>query len=49
MALAVGDIVPDFTSIIRPGETVSSAELFAAGPTAIHFYVFDFTGSMEGG
>jgi peroxiredoxin len=49
MALQVGDRVPEFSVITGPGETATSGELFAMGPTVIHFYIFDFTGSMEGG
>ena len=49
MALQVGDKVPEFTIIPGPGESMTSSELFAKGPTALHFYVFDHTGSMEGG
>ena len=50
MALNVGDKVPEFSIIPGAGEAaVSGAELFAKGPTALHFYVFDFTGSPEGG
>jgi hypothetical protein len=45
----VGDVVPAFTVLRGPGESVGSAELFTEGPTALHFYIFDFTGSPEGG
>lgn len=49
MTLQVGDTVPEFSVITGPGETATGSELFALGPTAIHFYIFDFTGSLEGG
>lgn len=49
MGLQVGDKVPDFRIFNGPGNMVSSSELFAAGPTALHFHVFDFTGTPEGG
>ncbi len=49
MALQVGEKVPEFRIIRGPGDAVSSSELFADGPTVLHFYVFDFTGSPEGG
>jgi peroxiredoxin len=47
--LAVGDRVPDFSVHRRIGELASLTELLADGPAVFHFYVFDFTGSAEGG
>jgi hypothetical protein len=44
-----GDRVPDFSVFRAFKDPVESAELFADGPTLVHFYVFDFTGSPEGG
>ena len=49
MALQVGDKVPEFRIITGPGDSATSTELLAAGPLALHFYIFDFTGSLEGG
>jgi glutaredoxin-dependent peroxiredoxin len=46
---AVGEKVPPFTLVRAVGDTVSSDELFAAGPTLIHFFPFAFTGSVEKG
>lgn len=49
MALAVGDPVPRFSLFRGFKDVVGSDELFAGGPTLLTFYVFDFTGSPEGG
>jgi hypothetical protein len=49
MALASGDLVPDFAVLRRHGEPVRGGKLWPAGPTAVLFYVFDFSGSLEGG
>jgi glutaredoxin-dependent peroxiredoxin len=49
MALQVGDSVPSFTLHKAFGEVISSDKLFAAGPTAIHFWPFSFSGNAERG
>jgi glutaredoxin-dependent peroxiredoxin len=46
---AVGEKVAPFRLVRAVGDTVSSDELFAAGPTLIHFFPFAFTGSVEKG
>lgn len=45
----VGDRVTEFSVFRAFKDPVGSAELFADGPTLVHFYVFDFSGSPEGG
>ena len=47
--LAVGDRVPEFSVFRAFKDPVGSRELFAEGPTVVHFYIFDFSGSPEGG
>ena len=42
--VAVGDIAPDFTLRRTFDEGVALAELRAAGPVVVHFYVFDYGG-----
>lgn len=49
MALQVGDTVPPFTLHRAFQEVVTSSELFAGGPTAIHFWPFSFSGNAERG
>jgi peroxiredoxin len=49
MALQVGDTVPRFTLHQSFGEVVASSDLFAEGPTAIHFWPFSFSGNAERG
>lgn len=49
MTLSAGDRVPDFSVHRKFGDAPTGKDLFAAGPTVVHFYVFDFTGSPEGG
>ncbi len=46
---AVRDRVPEFSVFRGFKDPIGSGELFAAGPTLVHFYVFDFSGSPEGG
>ena len=47
--LVVGQIVPEFTVQRRIRQPVSLSELVAQGPAVLHVYIFDFTGSHEGG
>jgi peroxiredoxin len=47
--LAVGQVVPEFTVQRRIREPVSLSELVAERPAVLHVYIFDFTGSHEGG
>jgi peroxiredoxin len=47
--LAAGQIVPEFTVQRRIRQPVSLAELVAERPAVFHVYIFDFTGSHEGG
>ena len=47
--LAVGDRVPEFSVFRAFKDPVGSRELFTEGPTVVHFYIFDFSGSPEGG
>jgi hypothetical protein len=49
MALAPGDRVPSFAVLRKHGDAVQSDELWPGGPTVVLFYVFDFSGSDEGG
>lgn len=49
MDLRPGDKIPEFTVWRAFKEPVTAAELFADGPTLVQFYIFDFTGSPEGG
>jgi hypothetical protein len=46
---AVGDRVPEFSVFRGFKDPVGSRELFEGGPTLVHFYVFDFSGSPKGG
>jgi peroxiredoxin len=47
--LAVGEVVPEFTVKRRIGQPVSLSELVAERPAVLHVYIFDFSGSQEGG
>ena len=47
--LAVGQIVPEFAVQRRIRQPVSLSELVAERPAVLHVYIFDFTGSHEGG
>ena len=47
--ISAGDRVPEFNVFRGFKDPVGSRELFAGGPTLVHFYVFDFSGSPEGG
>jgi len=47
--LAVGQIVPEFAVQRRIRQPVSLSELVAERPAVLHVYIFDFTGSLEGG
>lgn len=49
MAPAVGSKVPAFRLIRAHQDVVESGELFAAGPTVIHFFPFAFTGNQAEG
>jgi len=49
VTLVVGDRVPEFGVFRAFKDPVEGRELFADGPTLVHFYVFDFSGSPEGG
>ena len=46
---AVGDRVPEFSVFREFKDPIASPELFEGGPTLVHFYVFDFSGSPTGG
>jgi peroxiredoxin len=46
---AVGDRVPEFSVFREFKDPIASPELFEGGPTLVHFYVFDFSGSPKGG
>ena len=48
-ARSPGDLVPEFSVHRRTRELVTLSELVADGPAVFHFYIFDFTGSDEGG
>jgi peroxiredoxin len=45
----IGSKVPSFSLIRATRDVVSSDELFAEGPTVVHFFPFAFTGSFEKG
>jgi hypothetical protein len=47
--LAVGEIVADFAVQRRILQPVSLSELVSERPALLHVYIFDFTGSNEGG
>jgi hypothetical protein len=47
--LAVGQIVAEFAVQRRIRQPVSLSELVSARPALLHVYIFDFTGSHEGG
>jgi len=47
--LEVGQIVPEFAVQRRIRQPVSLSELVAEGPAVLHVYIFDFTGSHDGG
>ena len=47
--IAVGRIVPEFVVQRRIREPVSLSDLVAERPALLHVYIFDFTGSLEGG
>jgi peroxiredoxin len=49
LELAVGQIVPEFTVQRRILQPVTLSELVAEQPAVLHVYIFDFTGSDEGG
>jgi len=48
-SLTVGQIVPEFAVQRRLRQPVTLSELVAEGPAVLHVYIFDFTGSLEGG
>lgn len=49
MPLAEGAPVPNFSVLRGPtGDPVTGQELWADGPVAFHFYVFDFSGGGQG-
>jgi hypothetical protein len=47
--VAVGQIVPEFAVQRRIRQPVTLSELVSEGPALLHVYIFDFTGSLEGG
>jgi hypothetical protein len=47
--LAVGQIVAEFAVQRRIRQPVSLSELVSERPVLLHVYIFDFTGSHEGG
>jgi hypothetical protein len=47
--VAVGQIVAEFVVLRRIRQPVSLSELVSEGPALLHVYIFDFTGSHEGG
>ena len=49
LTLAVGQIVPEFAVLRRILQPVTLSELVAERPAVLHVYIFDFTGSDEGG
>jgi hypothetical protein len=49
VSLEAGDRVPEFSVFRGFKDPIGSRELLAEGPTLVHFYVFDFSGSPEGG
>ena len=46
---AAGETIADFAVQRRIRQPVSLSELVAEGPALLHVYIFDFTGSHEGG
>ena len=49
MSLEAGDRVPESSAFRGLKDPIGSRELLAEGPTLAHFYVFDLSGSPEGG
>jgi hypothetical protein len=47
--LPVGQIVAEFAVQRRIRQPVSLSELVSERPALLHVYIFDFTGSHEGG
>ena len=47
--LAVGQIVPEFAVQRRIRQPISLSELVSERAVLLHVYIFDFTGSHEGG
>jgi peroxiredoxin len=49
VAIGVGEALPDFAVLRALEDVVASVDLFASGPTVLHFYILDFTGRADAG
>jgi hypothetical protein len=49
MAIGVNERVPDFVVLRALQDVAESRDLFAEGPTVVHFYILDFTGQADAG